>query len=179
MNKPKKYPAMKEKIIRRNSFLCLMLLSALLLVMPVLTGCATPEPPPPPPPPMPEPVAYVAPEPVVMVPDMLTIPIYYQARRLHADARQAIDEYLSDIDYPEKLNFTVEGYTCTEGDRDYNRMLSEWRASAVTNYLVEQGISEDTIEVIGHGVEDPVASNRTQAGRVQNRRVTISASKAY
>ncbi len=57
--------------------------------------------------------------------------------------RQIIDEYISDIDAPSELNFTVEGYTCTEGDRDYNKMLSEWRASAVKRYMVQQGISED------------------------------------
>jgi len=180
MSELKRHPMTRKGNIREEYRISLMLLAALvLLVMTVLTGCATPEPPPPPPQPEPEPIAYVAPEPIVVVPEMLTIQIYYQARRLHEDARQAIDDYLSGIDYPEKLNFTVEGYTCTEGDSDYNMLLSEWRAQAVKDYMVEKGIDAGSITVIGHGVKDPVASNRTRAGRVKNRRVTISAAKAY
>jgi len=143
-----------------------------------LGGCASPEPPPPPPP-APEPIARTMPEPTIYVPDMITIPIYYQATGLHQDARDAIDDYIAGIDYPERLNFVIEGYTCTEGDRDYNKMLSKWRAEAVKRYMVSRGIDETSIMVIGHGVEDPIASNRTRLGRVKNRRVTITATKPY
>jgi len=156
----------------------LLVLALGLITLAGIVGCASPEPPPPPPP-APEPIARTMPEPTVYVPDMITIPIYYQATGLHQAARNAIDDYLDDIDYPEKLNFVVEGYTCTEGDRDYNKMLSKWRAEAIKRYMVSRGIDGSTIMVIGHGVEDPVASNKTRMGRVKNRRVTITATKPY
>lgn len=158
----------------KHFFRFMLLLITGLFVLAGFTGCATTEAPPPP-----EDIGMRMQEPVFRVPRMLTIQIYYQATGLHADAKELIDEYLSNIDYPERLEFIVEGYTCTEGDRDYNKMLSAWRAGAVKRHMVSRGIDASSVAVIGHGVRNPVASNRTQAGRVKNRRVTISARKAY
>lgn len=166
--------------IHQRPVTCLTLLLLLaLLAMPLLAGCVTT--PPPAPEPEPEPVVEAAPEPEpepqAMVPDMLTIQIYYQAKGLHDEARQLVDDYVSSLETPDMLEFTVEGYTCTEGYAGYNKRLSMWRAEDVKRRMVMMGIDPDVITVTGHGVENPVATNANRMGRVQNRRVTITASE--
>ena len=59
------------------------------------------------------------------------------------------------------------------GSAQYNEQLSERRAQAVADALGQRGVTEDRLEVRGLGKEYPVASNDTQAGRQQNRRVEI------
>lgn len=67
----------------------------------------------------------------------------------------------------------IEGYTDSTGSNDYNQMLSVRRADAVRSALIDMGISSDRINTHGYGEEFPVASNKTAAGRQQNRRVEI------
>ncbi|HSF56672.1 MAG TPA: OmpA family protein [Candidatus Binatia bacterium] len=68
---------------------------------------------------------------------------------------------------------TIEGYTDNVGSDNYNLELSQRRAEAVRDFLVQNGISADRITARGLGEEYPVASNETEAGRQQNRRVQI------
>jgi outer membrane protein OmpA-like peptidoglycan-associated protein len=74
--------------------------------------------------------------------------------------------------YP-SLHLQVEGHTDSVGSDDYNQQLSEKRAGAVRDYLIQQGISKDVIEARGFGKTTPVASNETPEGRQQNRRVEM------
>ena len=74
--------------------------------------------------------------------------------------------------YP-SLRLSVEGHTDSVGTDDYNQQLSEKRAAAVRQYLVQQGISGDTIVATGFGKSAPIASNETPEGRQQNRRVEL------
>jgi outer membrane protein OmpA-like peptidoglycan-associated protein len=67
----------------------------------------------------------------------------------------------------------VEGHTDARGDETYNIGLSERRAMAVREALLERGIEAQRIRTIGLGEGYPVASNDTQAGMQQNRRVEI------
>lgn len=71
------------------------------------------------------------------------------------------------------LHLEVEGHTDAVGSDDYNQQLSEKRAGAVRDYLVQQGIPSDTIVARGLGKTQPVASNDTTEGRQQNRRVEL------
>lgn len=71
------------------------------------------------------------------------------------------------------LRLQVEGHTDSIGTDEYNRHLSEQRADSVRDYLVQQGISADTITASGFGKSEPVASNDTPEGRQQNRRVEL------
>jgi outer membrane protein OmpA-like peptidoglycan-associated protein len=68
---------------------------------------------------------------------------------------------------------SIEGYTDNRGSDAYNRGLSQRRADAVRDFLVQNGISANRITTRGLGEEYPVASNDTEAGRQQNRRVQI------
>src|SRR5690606_36001162 len=68
-------------------------------------------------------------------------------------------------------SITLEGHASAEGSEEYNMQLSKDRANAVKNYLVNSGVSANNVEVIGYGETQPIASNATEAGRQQNRRV--------
>lgn len=69
--------------------------------------------------------------------------------------------------------FRIEGHTDSQGSAEYNQKLSERRANAVRDYLIQHGITSDRLEAVGYGESKPVASNRTAAGRAKNRRVEI------
>src|SRR6185369_8754416 len=71
------------------------------------------------------------------------------------------------------LRLEIEGHTDSVGGDDYNQKLSENRAKAVRDYMVQQGISASTIVVKGFGKTKPVASNDNAAGRQRNRRVEL------
>lgn len=73
---------------------------------------------------------------------------------------------------PER-KITIEGYTDNLGSDAYNRELSQRRANSVRDFLVQSGISADRITAGGLGEAYPVASNQTEAGRQENRRVQI------
>ncbi len=73
-----------------------------------------------------------------------------------------------------KTNVIVAGYTDNVGKADYNNQLSLRRAQAVADYLILRNVSPARISVYGYGSQYPVASNATEAGRAQNRRVTIT-----
>lgn len=67
----------------------------------------------------------------------------------------------------------VAGHTDSSGDAAYNQSLSEKRANAVRNYLIEKGVDGSRLSVRGYGETEPVASNDTAAGRAKNRRVEL------
>ena len=71
------------------------------------------------------------------------------------------------------LKLAIEGYTDTTGTATFNQTLSEQRANAVRDYLVQQGLDAGTVTAQGFGPANPVASNDTREGRQQNRRVEI------
>jgi outer membrane protein OmpA-like peptidoglycan-associated protein len=68
----------------------------------------------------------------------------------------------------------VAGHTDSIGSAAYNQRLSEQRAQAVANYLTSRGVNNQRLIVTGAGANHPVASNATDAGRAENRRVEIT-----
>jgi len=74
--------------------------------------------------------------------------------------------------YPTTL-VRVEGHTDGVGSDAYNMDLSNRRANAVKNLLVQRGVADSRIDIVGYGKTMPVASNDNGAGRQQNRRVEI------
>ena len=71
------------------------------------------------------------------------------------------------------LEINVEGYASSEGDLEFNKNLSQKRADKYSSYLVSQGVPKNNIKSIGKGIENPIASNDTEEGRAQNRRVEV------
>jgi len=74
--------------------------------------------------------------------------------------------------HPERI-VEVEGHTDSTGTPGYNMDLSRARAEAVRTALIRDGVDPSRIEARGFGETAPIASNRTAAGRLQNRRVEI------
>ena len=68
----------------------------------------------------------------------------------------------------------VAGHTDSVGDAGYNQNLSVERAQSVANYLSSRGVMQQRMIVTGAGETRPIASNDTEAGRAQNRRVEIT-----
>lgn len=73
----------------------------------------------------------------------------------------------------DKTAINIAGYTDSTGSASYNQQLSEKRARAVADYLRNQGINGNRLEVVGYGESNPIASNKTAQGRQQNRRVEL------
>ncbi|MBZ5526559.1 MAG: OmpA family protein [Acidobacteriia bacterium] len=71
------------------------------------------------------------------------------------------------------LNLQIEGHTDSVGTDEYNQTLSERRAGAVKDYLVQQGVASSAVVSKGFGKAQPVADNETAEGRQRNRRVEL------
>ena len=88
------------------------------------------------------------------------------------------EKVLNDIvgilkEYP-NAKFTVDGHTDSVGSDKLNMELSESRAASVKNFLVENGIDASRLSSKGYGETMPIDSNKTSAGRANNRRVEIN-----
>jgi outer membrane protein OmpA-like peptidoglycan-associated protein len=70
-------------------------------------------------------------------------------------------------------NLIVEGHTDSQGSISYNQDLSQRRADAVRDYLVQRGYPADRIQALGKGKGSPIADNASPEGRANNRRVEI------
>lgn len=74
--------------------------------------------------------------------------------------------------YPQTV-IDVVGHADSTGADAYNQQLSERRAGSVASYLVSRGVLRDRLFVAGRGESQPIASNATEEGRAQNRRVEV------
>jgi outer membrane protein OmpA-like peptidoglycan-associated protein len=68
------------------------------------------------------------------------------------------------------IKVEINGYTDNTGDPAYNKSLSQRRADAVKDYLIEHGIDGFRVETMGYGIENPIGDNETRIGRRLNRR---------
>lgn len=75
-------------------------------------------------------------------------------------------------EYP-KTAVVVQGHTDSTGSEEHNQTLSERRATSVKNYLASRGVDDDRMAALGFGEGSPVASNDSERGRQENRRVDI------
>ncbi len=72
---------------------------------------------------------------------------------------------------PQIKKLKIEGHTDNRGKAKFNKYLSQKRAEAVLDYLVNNGVEATRLTAVGYGAEMPIASNRTRSGRKKNRRV--------
>ena len=75
-----------------------------------------------------------------------------------------------------KTLIDVDGHTDSVGNAGYNMDLSNRRANSVANYLAGRGVDPRRMSAMGYGLERPIASNASEMGRAQNRRVEIAIS---
>lgn len=74
----------------------------------------------------------------------------------------------------EQNSIEIVGHTDSTGSHAYNMSLSQRRAQSVANYLLAQGVNAARVTTRGAGPDQPIASNASEAGRSQNRRVEIN-----
>ena len=92
---------------------------------------------------------------------------------LSSTARTDLSQFALSLQQNPETNVEVYGYTDNTGTLAVNQKVSDARANAVRQYLIEAGVSGNRIAAQGRPLCDYVASNETAAGRAQNRRVEI------
>jgi OOP family OmpA-OmpF porin len=141
------------------------------------------------PPPAPAPAPVEAPAPQKVVIDLRGVNFkfdYPKKGQVHAseidkalavptsDSIAILDQAVDTLKRYPDVHVTVAGYTDSKGKPDYNQALSERRAQIVYDYLTSHGVTANRLEgPIGHGADNPIGDNATDAGRAQNRRVEL------
>jgi outer membrane protein OmpA-like peptidoglycan-associated protein len=99
--------------------------------------------------------------------------IYFDVSKatVKSKSRSVLDGAASTLNKYPKIRVEISGHTDSTGSRDYNMTLSKDRADAVRAFLVNKGVEESRIETRGAGPDEPIDSNKTRAGRSQNRRI--------
>jgi outer membrane protein OmpA-like peptidoglycan-associated protein len=92
---------------------------------------------------------------------------------LLSSAKVKLDQVANALLSVRARNLIVEGHTDSQGSASYNQGLSQRRADAVRDYLVQRGYPTDRIQARGKGKGSPIADNASPEGRANNRRVEI------
>ncbi len=99
--------------------------------------------------------------------------IYYENGKYYPVSNQLLDEVIDFLQEHPSFKVKFNGYSDAGGKRDTNKYVSRKRAKNCYYYLTEKGISSSRVSYYGYGERDPVATNKTEAGRRLNRRVEI------
>ena len=178
----------------KSLFLAGLIAGSLGVVSPVQAGPYSSEPDPPPPVICPpnqygvSPVVWHSPQPLVQhgIPATLraTPNFAFDRSSLNGAAQAELDGLLSRVHGLDShygmgkagvaQSVSVVGHTDSIGSRRYNQGLSLRRAQSTADYLAVQGVRPEVIGISGAGELQPVASNRTRAGRAQNRRAEVT-----
>lgn len=97
----------------------------------------------------------------------------FNSDRLRDESKVVLDKIVKILQEKPDWKMTVEGHTDNIGGDVFNQTLSEKRAKAVVNYLTNGGINASRLNASGKGLANPIASNETDFGRAQNRRVEL------
>lgn len=97
----------------------------------------------------------------------------FDSAKLRPESLPILDEAVATLVKRAELKALVAGHTCNIGDDAYNQRLSERRAASVMHYLVSKGVAADRLTSKGYGESQPIADNKTAAGRTKNRRVEL------
>lgn len=98
----------------------------------------------------------------------------FDSANLTATAKTNLDKLAQVLVSNPDTNINIYGHTDSKGSDTYNLSLSEKRANAVKSYLTSKGVASNRIFAMGRGEAEPVASNDTDAGRAENRRVEFA-----
>ncbi len=93
---------------------------------------------------------------------------------LSAVTETNLTELASTLKKYDDTNILIEGHTDASGTNKYNQDLSERRAASVRSFLMAQNISSQRMTATGYGEAQPIASNKTESGSQQNRRVEVA-----
>ncbi len=98
----------------------------------------------------------------------------YDSDELTPESKQILDGVAKTLRENSQQALEVGGHASAEGTGPYNQDLSNRRAQAVHDYLVEQGVDSRLLSFRGYGESRPLAANITEPGRILNRRVELS-----
>jgi outer membrane protein OmpA-like peptidoglycan-associated protein len=98
----------------------------------------------------------------------------FDSANLNTQFYPVLDKVATTLGEYNKTVIEVAGHTDSVGSASYNQQLSERRANSVASYLGNRGIDRARMVTIGAGKDHPIASNTTEEGRAQNRRVEIT-----
>jgi len=105
--------------------------------------------------------------------DLYGIYFDFGSAEIREESKPIITEIVSYLKENPNIKIVVEGHTDNVGGESSNQKLSENRAKNVMNKLVDGGINIGRLTIKGYGSKQPISDNGTEAGRAQNRRVTI------
>ena len=98
----------------------------------------------------------------------------FDSDALQPNARANLTELAQSLQRHPDTNVLIVGHTDATGADDYNMNLSYRRANSAAQYLQAQGVAGSRVETAGRGETEPIASNDSEAGRQENRRVEIA-----
>ena len=93
---------------------------------------------------------------------------------LRSESRRNLDNLASSLSNFGDSRLMLVGHTDSQGSDSYNLDLSRRRASSVASYLESHGVSDARVDLAGRGETEPIASNDTETGRQENRRVEVA-----
>lgn len=93
---------------------------------------------------------------------------------LNSSSRDNLKSLASTLKKYEDTEILIEGHTDSVGEENYNLTLSRNRSAAVKDYLGNLGVASSRMSSIGFGESSPIASNDSESGRAQNRRVEVA-----
>ncbi|MFM2038460.1 MAG: hypothetical protein RL432_1399 [Bacteroidota bacterium] len=98
--------------------------------------------------------------------------------KLLASSIPQLNELAAYLMENKQIDAEIIGHTDSDGDAEANRILSQKRAEAVRQYLIENGVEAIRVKATGKGESEPVTENNTAEGRAMNRRVEVKLSEA-
>ena len=104
-----------------------------------------------------------------------TVLFEFDSDVVHEAGKKLLDEVVAILTLCPSAGIEVSGHTDSVGDKDYNIGLSQRRATAVVEYLVEAGLDADRLTAVGLGFSQPISDNSTEQGRASNRRIEFRA----
>lgn len=93
--------------------------------------------------------------------------------KLKKSSYEPLDKFADLLLKNPEVRIEVSGHTDNVGSAASNKKLSKARAKSVRDYLIKKGVAEDRIDYEGYGMDQPVDTNKTKAGREKNRRVEV------
>jgi len=97
----------------------------------------------------------------------------FDSAKITPEGEAILDQAVAVMDKHTQISVRIEGNTDSIGTDAYNMQLGQRRADAVESYLVAHGVSASRLSTVSFGETKPIASNDTEEGRAQNRRVDL------
>jgi outer membrane protein OmpA-like peptidoglycan-associated protein len=104
---------------------------------------------------------------------LTNVQFYTNSSDLLPSSRNELDRIVDYLKENKSIKATILGHTDNKGNKKKNLSLSQKRAEAVMEYIVEKGVVRQRLQAIGKGDTEPKASNTTAEGRLMNRRVEV------